>query len=296
MKKIAIYGKICNEQFINYIKEIFRILHENKIEIIVFKKYIDSIKELKTDFLKNNEIKTFNNISDFPNDIDIMVSIGGDGTFLETLPYLLKADIPVIGINTGRLGFLANISKENIYKAINDILEDKYTIEYRSLLELKFPLNVFEDNNFALNDITIQKYDLSMISIQVYLNGEYLTTYWTDGLIISTPTGSTAYSLSAGGPIIYPETSDLILVPIASHNLTVRPLIIPDDFEIKVNVSSRTNKFLLTADHKAKCIENNINIIVKKANVRIKMIRLFDHSFFKTLREKLMWGMDQRNN
>jgi len=295
MKKIALYGRKCNEQFLNYIQDIFNILTKNKIEIFAYKNYIDSIKLLNNKFVEKYELKIFKDINDFCCDIDLLISIGGDGTFLETLPYLIKSNAPVIGINTGRLGFLANISKENIIKALIDILENKYNIEFRTLLELKSPKNIFNDYCFALNDITIQKYDLSMISIEVFLNDEYLTPYWTDGLIISTPTGSTAYALSAGGPIVYPDASNFVLVPIASHNLTVRPLVIPDNFNIKIKVTSRNNKFLLTADHKAQCIENNIIIEIKKADVKIKMLQLYNQSFFKTLREKLMWGIDQRN-
>ena len=229
---------------------------------------------------------------------DLLISIGGDGTILRAITFVKDLGIPIVGINTGRLGFLATIQNSNIENAINNILEGNYTISERSLLSIKtFPEN---DNisslNFALNEIAVsRKNTTSMITVETRLNDEYLTSYWSDGLIISTPTGSTGYSLSCGGPVITPDTNSLVLTPIAPHNLSARPLVIPDSTEIQFKVSGREDHFLVSLDSRIATLHNDTIIKIKKADFKIKMIELYNESFLDTLRKKLLWGEDKRN-
>ncbi len=290
---ISIYGKTYNSEFNPYIKELFEKLGQNNVETIVYKPFIK--------FIKNNagidttSMDVFENHNEIKDDVDFMISIGGDGTFLETIPFVRNYNIPIIGLNSGRLGFLANISKGEISSALDAIFEKKFEIESRTLIKLDSDINVFGELNFALNEITIQKKNSSMITIDVYLNDEFLNTYWTDGLIISTPTGSTAYSLSVGGPIIIPGSNNFILASIASHNLTVRPIVIPDNNIIKLKINSRNEKFFITADNRTSLIENSVKLTLYKADFKLKMLKLPNNNFYVTLRNKLMWGADKRN-
>ncbi len=293
--KIAIYGRNYNSSFQTNINELFGILESNNIEILLFEPFRDFIlKHEKINF--KNKISLFNNPDDITSDIDFLISIGGDGTFLETIKYVKKHGVPIIGINSGRLGFLADIAKEELSSAIDKIIQKKYTIEERVVLGLETQNNLFGDNNFALNEFTIHKKDsASMITIHTYLNDEFLNSYWADGLIISTPTGSTAYSLSVGGPLILPNSKNFIITPIAPHNLTVRPLVIPDNNVVKLKVEGRINSFLASLDHHSETFDNSIELIVRRANFTVKIINLKNHSFLTTLRNKLMWGLDKRN-
>ncbi len=293
--KIAIYGRNYNSSFQTNINELFGILESNNIEILLFEPFRDFIlKHEKINF--KNKISLFNNPDDITSDIDFLISIGGDGTFLETIKYVKKHGVPIIGINSGRLGFLADIAKEELSSAIDKIIQKKYTIEERVVLGLETQNNLFGDNNFALNEFTIHRKDsASMITIHTYLNDEFLNSYWADGLIISTPTGSTAYSLSVGGPLILPNSKNFIITPIAPHNLTVRPLVIPDNNVVKLKVEGRINSFLASLDHHSETFDNSIELIVRRANFTVKIINLKNHSFLTTLRNKLMWGLDKRN-
>ena len=291
--KIAIYGRNFNSGFIPYIQQVYDILTSKNAEIYIYKPFMEFIH--KNTGMEINIKSTFSGVWEFPDDMFLIISIGGDGTFLETLPFALKCDIPVVGINSGRLGFLANISQDDIIDAFDALFQNNYHIEYRSLLRFVSPDNLFGDFDFALNDITIQKRGSSLITIETYLNNEFLNTYWTDGLIISTPTGSTAYSLSGGGPVVIPGSGTLILTPIASHNLTVRPIVIPDTLNIRLKAYSRINKFLVTADNRTIEIEKPMEFILSKAEVRLKMLQLPNNSFYSTIRNKLMWGADKRN-
>ena len=290
---ISIYGKTYNSEFNPYIKELFEKLGQNNVETIVYKPFLK--------FIRNNagidttSMDVFENHNEIKDDVDFMISIGGDGTFLETIPFVRNYNIPIIGLNSGRLGFLANISKGEISSALDAIFEKKYEIESRTLIKLDSDINVFGELNFALNEITIQKKNSSMITIDVYLNDEFLNTYWTDGLIISTPTGSTAYSLSVGGPIIIPGSNNFILASIASHNLTVRPIVIPDNIIIKLKINSRNEMFFITADNRTSLIENSVKLTLYKADFKLKMLKLPNNNFYVTLRNKLMWGADKRN-
>lgn len=292
--KIAIYGKEFKETFNEAIYKIFEKLNKNKAEIYVYKPFHTFIKENL--FFHPQINGEYISTKNFPDDIDLFFSIGGDGTFLESVSYVKNKNIPIVGINSGRLGFLANISKNEISKAIDEIVANNYQIENRTLLQLTSNQKLFGKNNFALNELTVQKKDTSsMITIHVYMNNEYLNTYWADGLIVATPTGSTAYSLSAGGPIIVPGSGNFVITPIAPHNLTVRPIVLSDNNELKLIVEGRSDKFLAALDYRQESFDANCELIVKKAEFQVKMIKLKNGSFFNTIRNKLMWGVDKRN-
>ncbi len=292
--KAAIFGKNYKEGFKDSIIEFFKIIKSFKYEVLIYEPYYDFIKEFSGFDPKPD--KLFNKPFSKKDEIDIVFSIGGDGTFLESVSYVRNLEIPIVGINSGRLGFLANISQEEIPTALQSIHEKKYNIEDRTLLEINSDKDIFKSFNFALNEITVQKRDSgSMITIKVFLNGEFVNTYWADGLILSTPTGSTAYSLSLGGPIVVPGSQNFILTPIAPHNLTVRPIVVPDDNEITIEVAGRTDNYLVSADYKSEIVEKNTKLSIKAANFKVKTIRIENHTFFNNIRNKLMWGLDKRN-
>jgi len=229
-------------------------------------------------------------------DIDLMICVGGDGTFLEAVTIVRTLNIPIVGINSGRLGFLTNISKNEIESSINSIFEGNYNIESRYLLELTSPSPLFPDFNFALNDITVHKLDTSsMIEINALLNENFLNCYRADGLIVSTSTGSTAYSLSVGGPILLPDANGFVISPIAPHNLNARPMVIPDNYIIKLTIQSRTENCLISLDHRSIAIDSSAELTIKKSSFSIKILQCSDNNFFSTLRQKLMWGVDARN-
>lgn len=227
---------------------------------------------------------------------DIMISVGGDGTFLETVNMVGLSNVPIAGINVGRLGFLANIAREHLKEALLEVLERKYKVVNRSLLRLESSSNqLFKRNLVALNEITLQKSDFNMITIHVHMDGEFLNTYWADGLIISTATGSTAYNLSSGGPIVTPESDAMIISPIAPHNLTIRPLVIPGKHVLHLRVEGRTTDCLVTCDYHSARMDFSEHLKVTQAGYRVRTIQPEGQSFFSTLRNKLMWGADKRN-
>jgi NAD+ kinase len=292
--KIGIFGRTFNADFAKYNIEFFRYLKDNNISASIFKPFYEFICN-QTDF-RPDYSSLFEEADGAPDDIDFLFSIGGDGTFLESIMYLKSFTIPVIGLNSGRLGFLANISREEIPEALTAIIKGHYELDKRALLTVESENSIFGSHNFALNDATIQKKDTMMITIDSYLNGEFLNTYWTDGLIISTATGSTAYGLSVGGPIVVPGAGNFVLTPIASHNLSVRPLVIPDSTEIRIEVKSRSGKFLLSVDNRTELVDCNRNVFtIRKAAFQLRMVKLPFNNYLATLRNKLMWGADIRN-
>lgn len=290
--RIAIYGRPSPSNRCEEAKQIFSQLDALGIEYMVHQAYYDSLKKF---------INFPGNCATYSSEltgksVDYLVSIGGDGTFLESLPYVVKAGIPVLGINTGKLGFLSLIPKGDIAPAINALKEKKFTIQSRSLLNLEMEGSFFGKNNYALNEVCVQRKDTStMITIHAYINGELLNSYWADGLIIATPTGSTAYSLSCSGPILLPEDSSFIITPIAPHNLNVRPVVIPDNSVIKLRVEGRTPTYLVSLDSRSVPMDNSKEITIRKESFGVKLVELPDYSFAKTLRAKLNWGKDLRN-
>ena len=293
--KIAIFGRFYHKNSESSIETLLSILENKSVEIYFDEQFFTSIKAQKDSNLNTINFKTFKALD---NSYDLLISVGGDGTMLRAITFVRDFSIPIVGINTGRLGFLATIQKDNIKKAIEDILKGNYSISERSLLSIKTePENEsLLDFNIALNEIAVsRKNTTSMITVETSLNNEYLTSYWADGLIISTPTGSTGYSLSCGGPVIMPDADSFTLTPIAPHNLNARPLVIPDSTEIKLKVSGREDNYLVSLDSRIATLDNNATVIIKKADFKIKMIELEGESFISTLRKKLLWGEDKRN-
>lgn len=293
--KIGIYGQFYQVGSEDYINTLLEELDKHKVVVYVEKDFLASIKGyIKSD----KEYKTFASYEDLDTSFDLFFSIGGDGTILRTIIYIRSLGIPVLGINTGRLGFLATVQKEDIKKAVVSVINKEYNVVERSLLQISTHPRIedLRELNFALNEIAVsRKNTTSMITVVTYLNDEYLTSYWADGLIVSTPTGSTGYSLSCGGPVITPNASSFVLTPIAPHNLNARPLVIPDDIVIKLKVSGREDKYLISLDSRIASVDNETELIIKKAPFTIQMVELTSESFLKTLRKKLLWGEDRRN-
>ncbi|MBN2487247.1 MAG: NAD kinase [Bacteroidales bacterium] len=292
--KIAIFGIKISPDFQSCIIELFEKLREHKVQIYIFKPFYGYIaKHADCNWFSCN---FFSSPEEAPDDIDFLISIGGDGTFLESMRYLKSSKIPVIGLNSGRLGYLANISSDEISHSIDTLFRKDYKIEERTLLRVESNIPLFDGYSFALNEVTIQKSDSSLIAIDTWINDEFINTYWTDGLIIATPTGSTAYALSVGGPIVVPGSGNFILAPIASHNLSVRPMVVPDNVLIKMVVKPRSGSFLVTADNRTMILNmNSAELFVRKSKFRLKMLKLPYNNYYQTLRNKLMWGMDKRN-
>ncbi|MBI9054322.1 MAG: NAD kinase [Bacteroidales bacterium] len=291
--RVAIYGRNFEEGFKEYIKKFFEILNQNNVQIVVFKEFYDFLRKIID--LKNDSIEVFTKHTELKENIDLLFSIGGDGTILSAINYVRNYGIPIVGINTGRLGFLASIAKDEIESALQAILTSNYQVEERSLLKLRTSSNHFGDFPYSLNEVAIQKVDSEMITVHVYIDGEYLNTYWSDGLIVSTPTGSTAYSLSVGGPIIIPQSGNFIISPISPHNLTVRPIVLPDTSTLELKLESRALNYIASLDHRSMMIKNTEELFIRKADFKVKLIKLNNTSFYKTLRNKLMWGVDKRN-
>jgi len=293
--KIAVYGQFYQKQSETSVERLLSFFLDKDVEVYVEAHFFDLIKNQLEDSLRYNIFKTFTHLDD---SFEVLVSIGGDGTILRAITYVKDLGIPIVGINAGRLGFLATIQENVIEDALHHILNKNYKISNRSLISIEtFPGNkAISQLNFALNEIAISRKDTtSMITVETRLNDEYLTSYWSDGLIISTPTGSTGYSLSCGGPVIMPTAHSFVLTPIAPHNLSARPLVIPDDTEITLKVSGREENYLVSLDSRIATVTNDTVIKLKKAAFTIKMIELHDESFLETLRKKLLWGEDRRN-
>ena len=291
--KTAIFARRINSSLIETLHQVLGALQKNNHTVCLYRP-LEKIVQAENPVPSIIE-EFFDSPDEINNRIAYFISIGGDGTFLQSIPFVAGKNIPIVGINNGRLGFLANIQKEEIDASITAITGKEYSLENRSLIQLLSPPDVFP-YPYALNDLTIQKKGSSLITIHAYINGEYLNSYWTDGLIIATPTGSTAYAMSVGGPIVCPECSTFIIAPIASHNFAVRPLVVNADSHIKLTVESRNNEFLLTLDsYTIELPAPGTEIILTKAGFSIQTIKLKNHSFYTTIRNKLMWGADPRN-
>lgn len=291
--KVAIYARSTNDNTSEAIQLLFSKLQEHKADIWIFEPFYQFVKE-KISLAPS--IKTFTTHKDLAGKVDHMLSLGGDGTFLEALTYVRNSGIPILGINTGRLGFLANVAKTEISKAVEALAGGKFSIEKRTLLSITKPEHLFGEVNYGLNELTLLKKDSSsMITIHTYINGDFLNSYFADGLIVSTPTGSTAYSLSCGGPLVMPGSENFIITPIAPHNLNVRPLVISDNNVITLKVEGRGPNYLVSLDSRSEVIEDGTELTLKKADFCAHLIKLDDQSFFNTMRNKLLWGLDKRN-
>ena len=293
--KIAIFGQFYQNTTSPIIEKLFSFLNDNSVISVVYEEFLNILSEEK---LISKNYPTFNSHQDLDASFDMLISVGGDGTFLKAATLVRDSNIPILGINAGRLGFLANVQQENISLFLQMVLDKKYTISKRTLLSLHCTETVesLQDLNFAMNEVTVSRKDTtSMITIETYLNGEYLNSYWADGLIISTPTGSTGYSMSCGGPIVAPDAKCLVITPIAPHNLNARPLVIPDDTEVKLKISGREENYLISLDSRLTSVKNEAILTIKKTPFKINMVEITEETFLKTLRNKLLWGEDKRN-
>lgn len=293
MIHVAVYGRIFGDKHLPYVRYFFERLKEIQATAYIYEPFMDYLKpRVNMDY----SVNVFNHHEDIKGRIDYFFSIGGDGTFLESTALVRDSGIPIIGINTGRLGFLSGISIDEIDQCLDVMVKKSYTIDSRALLKLETESHLFDDRNFALNELTIHKKDsTSMISIHAYLNGKFLNSYWADGLVVATPTGSTAYSLSCGGPIIHPETNNFIITPIAPHNLNVRPIVIPDNAELLLKVEGRSKHFLVALDSRTETIDSSVELKITKANFSINMLHMESNNYLSTIRNKLNWGLDNRN-
>lgn len=295
MKKVAIYGQSYSISAEKEIQILLKVLQQHNIVSFIEKKFYDLLVQGN---ILDKKYPTFSHFSDLNSSFDVLFTLGGDGTILRAVTYIRDLDIPILGINTGRLGFLATINKTAIEESVNLILNGDYSIQERTLLSVKTSpkTDTFSELNFALNEVTIaRKNTTSMIGVKTCLNEEYLTNYWADGLIIATPTGSTGYSLSCNGPVISPDSKNLVITPIAPHNLNARPMVIADDTQIKLTIDSREKDFLISLDSRITTVAKNTVVYIEKASFTIKSIIPKNQSFLQTLRTKLLWGEDTRN-
>lgn len=291
--QIALYSRTSSDIEVSNLQQLLDELLHFDITPVVFEPFYALARPL----LKlSAELKTFSSADDLTEGTDFLISMGGDGTLLDTVCYVRDKNIPVIGINFGRLGFLADIGKDDVHRLVEALINRTFSIEQRSLLHLDSNAGLFDGLSYALNEFTIHKKDTSaMIKIHAYLNGEFLNTYWADGLIVSTPTGSTAYALSCGGPIVFPDAASFVISPVAPHNLNVRPLVVPDHNIISFEISGRTEQFLCTLDSRIETVDNQVQLAVRKESFSLSLLRLHDSNFLATLRNKLLWGIDKRN-
>lgn len=289
--KIAIHGKEFNRTLAPIVARIFDILIHQNSELFVSSKFSQYLKPP----LKKENFHVYEP-GELLNDIQLFISIGGDGTLLESVTHIGRLEIPILGINTGRLGFLATISKDEADASLQKFFQGSFSLDKRALLKLETNKDIFGKLNFALNDFTVVKKDTSaMITIHTYIDGEFLNSYWADGIIVSTPTGSTGYSLSCGGPLIFPRSGNFVITPVSPHNLTVRPIVVSDASEITFQVEGRSRRFLVSLDSRVASVDSTIKLKVSKSDFKVNLVQLEGTHYFKTLRQKLNWGLDVRN-
>jgi len=290
--KILLHGIEIPSRFQTYIYQLIASFEKSGAKVVVTKKLFYSINKKEG---VNSDLSVLESKEELAA-IDVVISIGGDGTLLDTISLIGPFQTPVLGINTGRMGFLATIAKEEIEAAVKDLMEGRYSLEDRSLVKLESSIPLFDGLNFGLNEFTIHKRDTSsMITVHTYIDGDYLNSYWADGLIVSTPTGSTGYSLSCGGPLISPIAKNFVITPVSPHNLNVRPIVVSDDSEISFKIEGRSEKFLVSLDSRSAPIDASVELKIKKETFVAKLVKFHNYSFFDTLRQKLNWGYDMRN-
>ena len=290
--RIGIHGKDFQNKSTRFLIKVLDALKQRNVEIWVSDKFLKLVKPAR---LKDFGLKPFDHDANLSN-LDFFLSLGGDGTMLESVTYIGKAEVPILGINTGRLGFLAINSRDDSEAAIESLVNGKFSIDSRSLLRLSSSTKLFGNLNFALNDFTIIKKDTSsMITVHIFVDGQLLNSYWADGIIVSTPTGSTGYSLSCGGPLVYPESESFIITPVSPHNLGTRPIVVSDKSEITFQIEGRSKKYLVSLDSRFETIDDSVKLKIKKERFHAKLVQLEGQHYFQTLRQKLNWGLDIRN-
>jgi len=290
---VALYNRAFEEQDIPILQSIIHKLEHHNMQLVFYK---DFFAKLSPHIILKNTPKVFTNKKDLPIKTDMLFSLGGDGTMLDAVCFVGNSNIPLIGVNLGRLGFLAAIPEEEVEDAILSLVRGSYTLEKRTLIHLDSSVPLFDGAPFALNEFTLHRRDSSsMIKIHTYLNGEFLNTYFADGLIVATPTGSTGYSLSCGGPVVFPQTSSFVITPVSPHNLNTRSIVVPDDNVISFEVEGRSEQFLCTLDARTETVHNSIQLAVKREAFTVSLVRPDEHNFLNTIRQKLYWGIDRRN-
>jgi NAD+ kinase len=291
--KAAIYSRVLDDDQHEDLQLLFDELAKQKIEPVIYQQFYEQVKDKLS---LSPDTKTFSFAEDLNEDIEFIISLGGDGTLLDTVTLVRDKDISIMGINFGRLGFLASIGHDEVKIAIKAIANRTYVTDNRTLIHLDADMPMFGNVPYALNDFSIHKRDVaSMIKIHTYLNGEFLNTYWADGLIVATPTGSTGYSLSCDGPVVFPDSGSFVITPVAPHNLNVRPIVVPDTNIISFEVESRADQIICALDSRREIVHKNVTLAVRKESFFIKLVRLSENNFLQTLRNKLTWGLDKRN-
>ncbi|HYO20994.1 MAG TPA: NAD kinase [Flavisolibacter sp.] len=291
--KVAIYSRVLESTQQKDVQLFFDELEKEEIEPFIFQEFYEQASK---HINLPSSAKTFRHHSELTADIDFLISLGGDGTLLDTITLIRDKNIPVVGINFGRLGFLASIGRDEMAEAVKALARRSYVIDKRSLIHLDSNIPLFNDVPYALNEFAIHKRDVApMIKIHTYINGELLNTYWADGLILATPTGSTGYSLSCAGPVVFPESGSFVLTPIAPHNLNVRPIVIPDNTIVSFEIESRSDEVICALDSRRELVDKNVLLAVRKENFTVNLVRLNENNFLQTLRNKLSWGLDKRN-
>lgn len=291
--KVAIYSRVFEQSQREDVQRLLQELKANKIEPVLYKEFFEQIRHV-INFEEMPQI--FSVSDDLDESCDCLISLGGDGTLLDTVTLVRDKSIPLLGINFGRLGFLASIGKEDLELAVASLVKHTYVTDERTLLHLDSNEPLFGETPYALNELAIHKLDTSsMIKIHTYLNGAFLNTYWADGLIVATPTGSTGYSLSCNGPVVFPDSGSFVITPVAPHNLNVRPIVVPDNNVISFEVEGRTDSFLCTLDSRKEIVRKDVQLAVKKEDFTVDLVRLNENNFLQTLRNKLSWGLDRRN-
>lgn len=290
--RVGIFGKALSDLSYPFLIELITALKEADFDAFFYAPFAEEVKAK----IELSGYQTFTEPSDSPEKLDYIISLGGDGNMLNAVAMVHDSGIPILGINMGRLGFLSSVNRDQIKDAVTALKNGNFKIDSRSLLKLSSHANLFNKKNFALNEVTVYKQQPnSMVSVHVYIDDDYLNSYWADGLIVATPTGSTAYSLSTGGPIISPDAHNFIITPIAPHNLSVRPLVIPDDKKVRLKVSGRDDSYFVSLDARTQSFQSDEELVIEKEDFEIKLIRLPDENFFSTIRAKLLWGIDKRN-
>ncbi len=291
--KVAVYSRVLEEEQRKDVQSFFNELAAQDIQPVIFLPFFEDIKDRI--HLPSSATKFYLG-EDLTDEIEFMISLGGDGTLLDTVTLVKGSAIPIMGINFGRLGFLASIGREEVSVAVKALMKQTFVVDERTLIHLDASISMFGHTPFALNEFGIHKRDTApMIKIHTYLNGEFLNTYWSDGLIVATPTGSTGYSLSCNGPIVFPDSGSFLITPVAPHNLNVRPIVVPDNNIISFEVESRSDQIICSLDSRREIVSKNVQLAVRKESFQLNLVRLSENNFLQTLHNKLTWGLDKRN-
>ena len=291
--RVAVYGRLLESSNAPYIQRLFDELHQRDMEVVVYRSFLPHLENKVNLPPTVGEFKHHNDLKD---EVDFLLSLGGDGTLLDTVPLIRDSNIPVMGVNLGRLGFLSSVGKDVIPEAVQALQEESYQMDTKDLVHVSANHPLFGNANFGLNEFSIHKRDIaSMVVIHASLDGQYLNSYWCDGLIIATPTGSTAYSLSCGGPVIVPNAKNFVITPVAPHHLNVRPVVVPDSSVIELELEGHQDSFLCALDSRSEVIDSSYTLTIKKESFSLQLVRLNETDFLSTLRNKLLWGFDKRN-